>query len=137
MWHWKFWKKLGDKRNKNAHTLVNNKLLQYNLIYFNHHMYISTYFLISYFIEMLYFVNRKNFSLTLFSVKVTPNYDYLLPFAHNLSFYWGSLITWKYTTPFTRYQDPKSSQLETSTSHITLLKNEFIVCFLGVHSEFS
>ena len=32
---------------------------------------------------------------------------------------------------------PKSSQLATSTSHITLLKNVFIVYFLGVHSELS
>ena len=30
---------------------------------------------------------------------------------------------------------PQSSQLATSTSHITLLKNAFIVYFLGVHSE--
>ena len=32
---------------------------------------------------------------------------------------------------------PKSSQLETSISHITFLKNAFIVYFIGVHSELS
>ena len=32
---------------------------------------------------------------------------------------------------------PKSSQLAASSSHITFLKNAFIVYFIGVHSELS
>ena len=125
----KILQKAGKKKNKDTHILVNNKLFSY--------MYIWTYFLISDFIEMLHFVNRKSFSLALLSVKVTPTYHYFLPFAHNLSFYWGSLYGGSIQPPLSDIKIPKSSQLETSSSHITLLKNAFIIYFLGVHSELS
>ena len=44
-----------------------------------------TYFPVSGFIEILYILNCKNLSVTLFSIKAYPKHDCFLYFAHNLT----------------------------------------------------
>ena len=97
-------------------------------------MCISTYFPVSDFINMLYIVNCKSFSLTLFSTKGSLSMIVFYP--SRITFFSIEEVQRNRgkQPPSSDIRIPNSSQLEDWTSHIVLLKNAFIVYFSGGNS---
>ena len=80
------------------------------------------------------FVNCKNLSVTLFSIKGYPKNDYFLSFAYNLFSIEEVQRGRGKQTPSSDIKIPKSCHFEAWTSQIVLLKNAFIACFPGENS---
>ena len=81
-----------------------------------------------------FFVNCKNLSVTLLSIKGYPKNDYFLSFAYNLFSIEEVQRGRGKQTPSSDIKIPKSCHFEAWTSQIVLLKNAFIACFPGENS---
>ena len=79
-------------------------------------------------------VNCKNLSVTLFSIKSYPKNDYFLSFAYNLFSIEKVQRGRGKQTSSSDIKILKSCHFEAWTSHIVLLKNEFIAYFPGRNS---